>query len=91
MLVAVTPKGEIMSRAQVLSPLPGTFYRKLSPASSPFKLDGDPVSAADVIGLVELMKNFVDITADTDGKAITFLVEDGAAIMAGQAIAEIET
>lgn len=79
-----------MSKAQVMSPLPGTFYRKPSPDSSPFKQDGDPVSAADVIGLVELMKNFEEITADAGGKAITFLVEDGEAIMAGQAIAEIE-
>ncbi len=80
-----------MSKAQVMSSLPGTFYRKPSPESPPFKQDGDPVSAADVIGLVELMKNFEEITADVDGKAITFLVEDGEAIMAGQAIAEIES
>lgn len=80
-----------MSKAQVMSPLPGTFYRKPSPESPPFKQDGDPVSATDVIGLVELMKNFEEITADVDGKAITFLVEDGEAIMPGQAIAEIES
>ncbi len=79
-----------MSKAQVISPLPGTFYRKPSPESPPFKQDGDPVTAADVVGLVELMKNFEEITADADGKAITFLVDDGDAIMAGQAIAEIE-
>jgi biotin carboxyl carrier protein len=79
-----------MSKAQVISPLPGTFYRKPAPASPPFKQDGDPVTAADVVGLVELMKNFEEITAAAEGKAITFLVEDGEAIMAGQAIAEIE-
>ena len=80
-----------MSKAQIVSPLPGTFYRKPSPESPPFKQDGDPVSASDVIGLVELMKNFEEIAADTGGKAITYLVADGDAIMAGQAIAEIET
>ena len=80
-----------MSKAQIISPLPGTFYRKASPESPPFKQDGEPVSASDVIGLVEVMKNFQEVTADAEGRAITFLVEDGEAIMAGQAIAEIDT
>ena len=79
-----------MSKEQVISPLPGTFYRKPSPESPPFKQDGDPLAAEDVIGLVELMKNFQEITATVAGTAITFLVEDGDAIMAGQVIAEIE-
>ena len=83
--------GKIMSKAQIISPLPGTFYRKASPESPPFKQDGDPVSALDVIGLIEVMKNFQEVTADAEGRAITFLVEDGEAIMAGQAIAEIDT
>ncbi len=79
-----------MSKAQILSPLPGTFYRKASPESPPFKQDGDAVTPTDVIGLVEIMKNFQEVTADAAGSAIRFLVEDGEAIMAGQAIAEIE-
>ena len=68
-----------MSKAQIISPLPGTFYRKTSPESPPFKQDGDPVSAADVIGLVEVMKNFQEVTADAEGRAIIFLVEEGEA------------
>ena len=79
-----------MSKVQVISPLPGTFYRKASPESPPFKQDGDPVSAADVIGLVEIMKNFQEVTADAEGERITFLVGDGEPIIAGQAVAEIE-
>ena len=42
-----------MSNAQNISPLPGTFYRKTTPERPPFKQDGEPVRAADVIGLVE--------------------------------------
>ncbi len=78
-----------MSKQQVLSPLPGTFYRRPSPESPPFKEDGDAVSADDVIGLVEVMKNFHEVHAGHDGSAITFVAEDGGAIMPGETIAEI--
>jgi acetyl-CoA carboxylase biotin carboxyl carrier protein len=79
-----------MSTRQVVSPLPGTFYRRASPESPPFKEDGDAVSASDVIGLVEVMKNFQEVTADVDGSGIRYLIEDGSAIMAGEVIAEVD-
>lgn len=79
-----------MSKAQIISPLPGTFYRRASPESPPFKEDGDAVAVADVIGLVEIMKNFQEVAAEAAGTGIHFLVEDGEAIMAGQAIAEMD-
>lgn len=79
-----------MSKTQILSPLPGTFYRKPSPDQPAFKEDGAAVSAGDVIGLVEVMKNFQEVTADADGSAITFLVDDEEAIMAGQPLAELD-
>ena len=80
-----------MSKSQILSPLPGTFYRRPAPDRPPFKQDGDAVTATDVIGLIEVMKNFHEVTADAAGRAIHFTVEDGEAIMAGQALAEIDT
>ena len=80
-----------MSTQQILSPLPGTFYRRPSPESPPFKEDGDAVAATDVIGLVEVMKNFHEVTAEASGRAIRFRVEDGEAIMAGQVLAEIDS
>ena len=79
-----------MSTHQIVSPLPGTFYRRPSPDSPLFKEDGDSVSASDVIGLVEVMKNFQEVTADVDGQAIRYLIEDGAAIMAGEPLAEVD-
>ncbi len=78
-----------MSKIEVASPLPGTFYRRPSPDSPPFKNDGDAVAASDVIGLIEVMKNFHEVTADSSGSAIHFLLEDGEEIMTGQIIAEI--
>ena len=79
-----------MSKLEIKSPLPGTFYRKPSPDAPPFKADGDSVAAGDVIGLIEVMKTFHEVHAGVDGTNITFLADDNEPIMAGQAIAEGE-
>ena len=78
-----------MSKQQVLSPLPGTFYRRPAPDAPPFKEDGAAVAVGDVLGLVEVMKNFQEVTAEHAGASITFVVEDGEAIDAEQLLAEI--
>lgn len=79
-----------MPKLEIRSPLPGTFYRKSSPDSAPFKADGDTVSEADPIGLIEVMKTFHEVPAGVAGANIVFLVEDAEPIMAGQVIAEVE-
>ena len=79
-----------MSKAEIRSPLPGTFYRKPSPDSPPFKQDGDRVATSDVVGLIEVMKSFHEIQAGVEGRAVSFIVEDGDAVMAGQVLAEVE-
>jgi acetyl-CoA carboxylase biotin carboxyl carrier protein len=80
-----------MARHEVVTPVPGTFYRRPDPDSDPFFNDGDSVSAGDVIGLVEIMKNFQDVEADAEGTLVEFLVENEDAVQAGQAVAVIET
>ena len=50
-----------MSKTEIKVPMPGIFYRRPSPDSAPFKADGDAVAADDVVGLVEVMKNFHEI------------------------------
>lgn len=79
-----------MATKQVLSPLPGIFYRKPDPDSEAFKNDGDAVAVGDVIGLVEVMKTFHEIKSDADGTVTRFLIENEGAVMAGQAILEVE-
>ena len=79
-----------MSKQQVLSPLPGTFYRRPAPDQPPFKADGADVAVGDVLGLVEVMKNFQEVTAEVAGRGIRFLVEDGEAIDAEQVLAELD-
>lgn len=80
-----------MSKSAILSPLPGTFYRRPAPDQPPFKADGDAIEVGDVLGLVEVMKNFHEVTAELAGSNLRFTIDDGDAIMAGQGIAEIDT
>jgi biotin carboxyl carrier protein len=79
-----------MAIKQILSPLPGTFYRRPAPDKPPYKQDGDQVAAGDVIGLVEVMKSFNEVKADSGGRLVRFLVDNEDAVMAGQLLAEIE-
>jgi biotin carboxyl carrier protein len=75
---------------EIKSPLPGMFYRRPSPESPVFKNDGDAVDVTDVIGVVEVMKSFHEVHAGVSGTNIRFLADDGDAVMAGQALAEVE-
>ena len=79
-----------MASKKILSPLPGTFYRRPDPEQPAFKEVGDQVAIGDVIGLVEVMKSFHEVKADTDGKIVSYLVENEAAIQAGQPLLEVE-
>lgn len=79
-----------MAKLEIRSPLPGTFYRRPKPEAAEYKKDGDAVQPDDPIGLVEVMKTFHEVPAGVAGKAITFLVEDADAVMAGQVVAEVE-
>jgi acetyl-CoA carboxylase biotin carboxyl carrier protein len=73
---------------QLLSPLPGTFYRRPSPDKPAYKNDGDKVAKGDVVGLIEVMKSFTEVKADAAGK-IKFIAENEEPVMAGQPLAEI--
>lgn len=80
-----------MAGKQILSPLPGIFYRRQNPEQPPYKEEGDLVAVGDVIGLVEVMKSFHEVKADTDGKIASFLVENEGVVKAGQPLLEIES
>ena len=74
---------------QLLSPLPGTFYRRPSPDKPAYKNEGDTVAAGEVIGLIEVMKSFTEVKADSAGKIIKFVAENEEPVMAGQPLMEI--
>ena len=79
-----------MAKKQIVSPLPGTFYRRPAPDQPPFKSEGDQVSAGDVVGLIVVMKSFFEVKAEVGGTLSAFLVENEDAVQAGQALAEVD-
>ena len=74
---------------QVLSPLPGTFYVKPSPEADQFKNAGDAVAVGDTIGLIEVMKTFIEIKAEFAGTFTSYVAGDGAPVRAGEPLAEV--
>jgi acetyl-CoA carboxylase biotin carboxyl carrier protein len=80
-----------MPRHEVVSPVPGIFYRRPDPDSDPFKAEGDEVAEGDTIGLVEIMKNFQEVEADVAGKLAEYAVENEEEVEAGQTIAAVES
>jgi acetyl-CoA carboxylase biotin carboxyl carrier protein len=75
---------------ELLAPLPGVFYRKPAPDKPPYKSEGDIVVVGDVVGLIEVMKSFVEVHAEAGGKIVRFVVGDEEPVMAGQLLLEIE-
>lgn len=76
--------------AQILSPLPGTFYRASSPDKPPYKADGDAVAVGDVIGLIEVMKSFHEVKSEVAGTNVRFLADNEEPVMAGAVLAELD-
>lgn len=61
----------------VASPMVGTFYRSPSPGEPPYVTVGDVVEAGQTVAIVEAMKLFNPITAESAGTVVAVLAEDG--------------
>jgi acetyl-CoA carboxylase biotin carboxyl carrier protein len=79
-----------MARREVISPIPGTFYRRPEPAADPFVTEGQPVRAADTVCLIEVMKNFHPVPAGVNGTLVEFLVDEEDVVGPGQAVAVVD-
>lgn len=75
--------------ADILSPLPGTFYHRPSPEEAPYKSDGDSVAEGDTIGLVEVMKTFIEVKAEAAGTFAGYVAENAAPVQAGDVLARL--
>lgn len=75
--------------AEIQSPLPGVFYRSPSPDKDPFVQDGDQVEAGQVIGLIEVMKQFSEVQTETAGTLRGFRIQDGDMVHPGDVIAVV--
>jgi acetyl-CoA carboxylase biotin carboxyl carrier protein len=68
----------------IKSPLPGIFYRRPNPDADLYVSEGDTVQPGDVVGLIEIMKNFYEVESDAAGTVVRFLIENEDPVEAGQ-------
>jgi len=72
------------------SPMVGTFYAASSPDAKAFVSVGDQVTPDTVVCIVEAMKVFNEIKAETSGTVEKILVEPGQAVEFGQPLFTIK-
>lgn len=75
---------------EVLSPMPGTFYRAPSPDDPPFVKEGDFIKKGDPLCIIEAMKIMNEIEAEDIGVIQKILVESGQAVEFNQPLFIIE-
>jgi biotin carboxyl carrier protein len=73
----------------VRSPTPGRFYARPEPEKPPFVLPGDLVLPETVVGIVEAMKLFNEITAGFRAVVSEVLVDDLAPVEYGQVLIKL--
>jgi len=64
----------------IKSPMVGTFYRSASPGSEPFISEGQSIKAGNALCIIEAMKIMNQIEAETTGKILKIMVEDGTSV-----------
>ncbi len=75
---------------RVVAPFTGVFYRSPTPSARAYVGEGDWVEADAVVGLVETMKIFNEVTADVSGRIIRYAADNGQLVHAGDALVLIE-
>lgn len=93
--VTPPPPGEAPGRptralVEIKSPTPGTFYAKPNPESPPYVSVGARVTPTTVVGLIEAMKLYNEITADCAGVLAEIVAEDGKAVEYGQVLFRVD-
>ncbi len=81
---ASPPKAPKVTGTPITSPMMGIFYNSPSPGSPPFVKVGDTVTANQVIGLIEAMKVFNEVTAGINGTVKKIAVESGKLVQVGE-------
>lgn len=71
---------------EIRAPIVGTFYVAPGPGAAPFVKEGDRIDADSTVGIIEVMKVFNSIRAETSGTVVRRLVEDGAFVEFDQPI-----
>ena len=75
---------------EVLSPMPGTFYRAPSPDDPPFVKEGDSVKKGDPLCIIEAMKIMNEIEAEDNGVIKKIFIESEQSVEFNQPLFIIE-
>lgn len=73
--IAAAPSGDT-NYVPIKSPIVGTFYRSPSPDKGPYVKVGDKIETGTTVCIIEAMKLFNEIEADSSGRIVKILVED---------------
>lgn len=84
-----SPAASSVEDAVVPAPMHGVFYRAASPDEPPLVEVGTRIEAGQKICIIEAMKTFIDVAAETSGVVLAILAENGDEIEAGQALFRI--
>jgi len=82
---------QISGDYDIKSPMVGTFYNSSSPDKAAYVSVGDKVNADTVVCIVEAMKLFNEIEADTEGEIVEILVNNGELVEYGQPLFRVKT
>ncbi len=87
----VNPPGEEEHLVLVRSPMVGTFYAAPDPDSPPYVKVGNMVGPETTVCIVEAMKVFNEIQAETAGKIAAVLGKNGEPVEFGQPLFKVDT
>jgi acetyl-CoA carboxylase biotin carboxyl carrier protein len=85
------PEGDVKGIVLIKSPMVGTFYAAPDPESPPFVKVGDHIGPDTTVCIVEAMKVFNQIPAETSGRILSMLAENGAPVEFGQPLFKVDT
>lgn len=87
---AQAKKKAIDNSTPIITPITGVFYSSASPASPPFINVGDTISSKQVIALIESMKVFNEIEAESAGRVVAIVAKNGEVVQKGDVLIRIE-
>ncbi len=75
--------------SEIVAPMVGTFYSS-APGADPYVNVGDTVDEETVVCIIEAMKIMNEVKAETEGKIVEVIVENGTDVEFGQPLFRVE-
>jgi len=88
---AKAPSADGPNIGLIKSPMVGTFYSRPNPKAEPYVKIGDRVDTSTVVCIIEAMKVFNEIPAETRGKIVAVLCEEGEAVDFDKPLFKVDT